>query len=159
MSTDLERQVQWLVDRAQISELLHAFARALDTRDYQAYVDNYAEGASIELPDPKRPGNIIVLHKANMLELLPKSLGRYAATHHISANHQITVDGDGATSRSYLQAVHVNGAPTDHWTAGGWYDCDYVRMASGWKFRRVRLTSIWLNGTPGEIKPDQNHTA
>ncbi len=90
MSTELERQVQWLTDRALISELLHAFARALDTRDFQAYVDNYADGASIELPDPRRPGNIIVLHKANMLELLPKSLGRYAATHHISANHQIT---------------------------------------------------------------------
>ncbi len=154
MSTELERQVQWLTDRALISELLHAFARALDTRDFQAYADNYADGGSIELPDPKRPGSTIVLQKANMLELLPKSLGRYAATHHISANHQISIEGDTASSRSYLQAVHVSGAPTDHWTAGGWYDCEYTRTASGWKFGRVRLTAIWLTGAPGEIKPE-----
>lgn len=153
MSSELERQVRWLTDRAHISELLHAFARALDTRDFQAYVDNYAPGGSIELPDPKRPGSTIVLEKARMLELLPRSLGRYAATHHISANHQIIIDGDAASSRSYLQAVHVNGAPGDHWTAGGWYDCEYLRSTAGWKFTRVRLTAIWLTGTPGEIKP------
>jgi hypothetical protein len=154
LSTDLARQVQWLTDRALISDLLYAFARALDTRDFQAYVDNYAEGASIELPDPKRPGHTITLQKARMLELLPRSLGRYAATHHISSNHQILVDGDTASSRSYLQAVHVNGAPSDHWTAGGWYDCDYLRTTGGWKFRHVRLSAIWMTGTPGEIKPD-----
>ena len=33
----LEAQVQWLADRAQISDLLHAFARALDTKDWEAY--------------------------------------------------------------------------------------------------------------------------
>ena len=118
MSAELERQVRWLVDRVAISELLHAFARALDTRDYQAYADNFADGGSIELPDPKRPESKIVLEKAQLLELVPKSLGRYSATHHISANHQIQIDADTAISRSYLQAVHVNGDPTDHWMAG-----------------------------------------
>lgn len=154
MATDLERQVQWLTDRAHISELLHAFARALDTRDFQAYVDCYADGGYIELPDPKRAGSTILLEKTDMLGLLPKSLGRYAATHHISANHQISIDGDAASSRSYLQAVHVNGAPSDHWTAGGWYDCDYLRTAAGWKFRHVRLSAIWMTGAPGEIRPE-----
>ncbi|MCC7462122.1 MAG: nuclear transport factor 2 family protein [Gammaproteobacteria bacterium] len=154
MTAELERQVRWLLDRAAISELLHGFARALDTRDYQAYADNYTEGGSIELPDPMRPGNTIVLEKVRMLELVPRSLGRYAATHHISSNHQIEIQGDSATSRSYLQAVHVNGDPADHWSVGGWYDCDYVRTSAGWKFSRVRLTPIWLSGAPGEIKPD-----
>jgi 3-phenylpropionate/cinnamic acid dioxygenase small subunit len=154
MTADLERQVLRLMDRTAISELLHSFARALDTRDYQAYADNYAEGGTLELPDPKRPGNKIVLEKAKMLELVPKSLGRYAATHHISANHQIQVEGDAATSRSYLVAVHVNNDPTDHWSLGGWYDCDYVRTGAGWKFSRVRLTPIWVSGKPGEIRPE-----
>ena len=78
-------------------------------------------------------GATFTLRKEQMMELLPKSLGRYRATHHISTNHRIAIAGDEATSRSYLQAVHVTSAPTDHWTAGGWYDCRYLRTAAGWK--------------------------
>ena len=154
MTGELERQVRWLMDRVAISELLHSFARALDTSDYESYAENYAEGGSIELPDPKRPGCKIVLEKARMLEQVPASLGRYAATHHISTNHQIHIEGDAAKSRSYLLAVHVNREPSDHWSVGGWYDCEYVRTAGGWKFNRVRLTPVWVTGTIGEIRPD-----
>jgi hypothetical protein len=50
--------------------------------------------------------------------------------------------------------VHVKTNPKDHWTGGGWYDCDYVRTPAGWKFARVKLTSVWLNGEIGAIKPD-----
>ena len=145
--------VKWLVDRAQISDLLFSFAAALDCKDWQAYVDNYADGGYIELPDPLSPGATFILRKEQMLELVPKSLGRYRATHHISSNHQIVINGDAATSRSYLQAVHVIDAPSEHWTAGGWYDCEYVRLPAGWKFTRVRLTAVWLAGSVQDIKP------
>ncbi len=150
----LEAKVQWLVDRAQISELLHSFAAALDDRNWRAYVDNYADGGYVELPDPQSAtGATFVLRKEHMLEKVPKSLGRYAATHHISANHQITINGDEASSRSYLQAVHVRDKPTDHWTAGGWYECRCRRTPQGWKFTRVKLSAVWLSGDPGEIRP------
>ena len=150
----LESKVQWLMDRTAISELLFSFARALDTRDYATYVDNHADGGVLELPDPVKPGATIVLRKEQMLEAVPKSLGRYRATHHLSANHQIRVDGDRAISVSYLQAVHVREVPTDHWSAGGWYECDYLRTAQGWKFTRVRLSAVWMSGTPGPIRPE-----
>ena len=153
-SPDLEAKVQWLMDRTTISELLCSFARALDTRDYQAYVDNYADGGVLELPDPVRPGATIVLRKEQMLEAVPKSLGRYRATHHLSANHQIRIAGERASSVSYLQAVHVREVPTDHWSAGGWYECDYLRTSQGWKFTRVRLSAVWMSGTPGPIRPE-----
>ena len=154
MNQDIEAGLQWLMDRTAISDLLFSFARALDTRDYRAYVDNYADGAVLELPDPVAPGATIVLRKEQMLEAVPRSLGRYRATHHISANHQISLSGDRASSVSYLQAVHVRDAPTDHWTAGGWYECEYVRTSLGWKFSRVRLSAVWLSGTPGPIRPE-----
>jgi SnoaL-like domain len=155
METSLAARVDWLIDRALIGELLFSFARALDTKDWQAYHDNYTDDGYIELPDPQgAPGATFILRKAEMLEKVPKSLGRYRATHHMSCNHQIAIHGDGASSRSYLQAVHVTGAPTDHWTAGGWYDCEYRRTPRGWKFTRVLLTAVWLAGAPGAIKPE-----
>ncbi len=149
----LARQVQWLMDRAALGDLLHSFAAALDTRDWDTYVGNYAEGAVLELPDPVRPGAVIELRREDMAKKVPASLGRYRGTHHLSTNHQYWIDGDRARSRSYLQAVHVQGTPAEHWSAGGWYDCEYQRTAAGWKFTRVRLTAVWIDGQPGEIRP------
>jgi hypothetical protein len=149
-----EGTLQWLVDRAQISDLLYSFASALDNKDWKRYADNYADNGYIELPDPQSAnGSTFILHKDKMLELVPRSLGRYDATHHISTNHQITIDGDQADSRSYLQAVHVGSKPTEHWTAGGWYECRYARTTQGWKFARVKLTCVWLAGDVGTINP------
>ncbi len=147
--------VQWLVDRALIGDLLYSFAAALDTKDWKSYVDNYADDGYIDLPDPQsQQGGRIVLRKEQMIDLVPKSLGRYAATHHMSTNHQITINGDQASSRSYLQAVHVGPSPLDHWSAGGWYDSSYLRTRTGWKFASVKLTGVWLDGNVGAIKPD-----
>ncbi len=149
-----EATLAWLVDRSRISDLLYSFASALDTKNWQEYTGNYADGGLIELPDPtSSTGATFILHKDQMLELLPKSLGRYSGTHHISTNHQIAIAGDEATSRSYLQAVHVKSGPKDHWTAGGWYDCRYRRTSAGWKFTHVKLCSVWMSGQITEIKP------
>jgi 3-phenylpropionate/cinnamic acid dioxygenase small subunit len=150
--TSLEDKVNWLYDRAQVSELLFRFARALDTRDFEAYAALYAPGGTLELPDP-RTGTHFVLRAEELAKAVPASLAAYGATHHISANHQIEVRGDVASSRSYLQAVHVRDDPRNHWSAGGWYDCDLTRTAEGWRFTRVKLTAVWLNGEPGPIKP------
>ena len=149
-----ERNLQWLIDRAQIGDLLINFASALDTRDWAAYAANYAEGGLLELPDPERPGVFMVLRKEDMLEVVPKTLGRYSATHHMSTNQAISIDGETAHSRSYLHAVHVRSAANDHWSAGGWYDCEYVRSPQGWRFTRVRLTGVWLEGKVGPIRPE-----
>ena len=154
MTRSIEEKVQWLLDRAAISDLLCSFARTLDTKDFLAYADNFAPEGFVELPDPMQPGQTFILRKADMLDKLPRSLGRYSATHHLSANHQIEIQADIAHSCSYLQAVHVKGLAPDHWSAGGWYECDYVRCGAGWRFSRVRLTAVWIDGEPGVIRPE-----
>ena len=137
-----------------ISDLLVRFASALDTRDFAGYAALYTHDGILELPDPKASCHF-TLRQPELAEAVPKSLGRYSATHHLSCNHQIDIDGDRAKSRSYLQAVHVGIGPRDHWSAGGWYDCEYRREPDGWRFTRVRLTAVWLDGEPGEIRPDR----
>ena len=152
MPQSLEQQVQWLVDRALISELLFGFARALDTRDFAAYADNYTADGVLEIPQPPTAGGgVLVMRRDEMLTKVPRSLARYSATHHISSNHQISIEGDTAVSRSYLQAVHVGATPMDHWDAGGWYDCSYRRTAAGWKFASVKLTAVWMTGDPARF--------
>jgi len=156
MNDTLSEKVQWLVDRALISELLFSFARALDTKDVDGYVNNYAKDGVLELPDPtSTTGETLIVPRSRMPEFVRNGIVKaYSATHHISANHQITIAGDIAMSRSYLQAVHVGRTPLDHWDAGGWYDCNYVRTPEGWKFTHVKLTALWMTGTPGNISPE-----
>ena len=148
----LEEQVQWLVDRAQISDVLHAFARALDTRDWQAYLDTYAEDGVLELP-------WATVTRAQIAASVPGDLGRFHATHHISSNHQIEIDGDTARSRSYLLAMHVVD-PQDQasqWLAAGWYDNEYRRTPAGWKLTRVRITQVWEIGQRPAAPGDPGH--
>ncbi len=153
MDNPLEVKVQWLLDRTSISELLYSFAHSLDTGDVEQYANNYAEGGVLELPDPtSASGATLIIPRDRMTDFVRKGLlARYRATHHISTNHQIGITGDTAVSRSYLQAVHVGETPFDHWDAGGWYDCTYVRTTEGWRFASVRLTPVWLTGKPGSI--------
>lgn len=150
MDEPLAERIQWLVDRAQIGDLLFSFARALDTKDAAGYVDNYAEGGILELPDPtSSTGEVVTVARDGMMDFVQKGLlEAYGATHHMSTNHQITITGDTAISRSYLHVAHVRDNPFDHWDAGGWYDCSYVRTSEGWKFTHVKLTAVWLAGEP-----------
>jgi hypothetical protein len=151
MNESVSEKVQWLVDRAQISELLYSFARSLDTKDVGSYVNNYAEGGVLELPDAtSSTGGVIAIPRDQLTEFAQKNIidAYTGGTHHISTNHQITVSGDTAVSRSYLQVVHVRKTPSDHWDAGGWYDCKYVRTPEGWKFTLVKLSVVWVTENP-----------
>lgn len=94
---------------------------------------------------------MVTVSRDHLLEFVQKGLMEaYSATHHMSSNHQITVTGDTAVSRSYLQAMHVRDNPFDHWDAGGWNDCAYVRTSQGWRFTHFRLTAVWMTGRPDE---------
>jgi ketosteroid isomerase-like protein len=100
--TDPAAQLQWLVDRAAISDLLIDFARALDDKDWDGYAVNYADDGMLAISP-------IIAHagRDGPAEFVAASLSQYAGTHHLSANHAITIDGDTATTRSYLVAAHV----------------------------------------------------
>lgn len=146
-SSSLQQQVQWLVDRAAISDLLVDFARALDEDDYDGYEANFAEDGVLELPFRTHHG------RAGLAEYVRGNLGVFARTHHLSGNHAITIDRDTATSKSYVQAVHVKNDENDSDLAmlGGWYHCSYRRTPEGWRFTRVRLERVWTTGTAEEI--------
>ena len=144
---DLDARVRWLVDRAQISDLLFDFARRVDERDKAGYAANFADDGVLELPFGVFEGRETIL---NMPGPMPPM-----GTHHLSTNHMIEIDGNAARSRSYLQATHVAdvGVPDRNWKAGGWYDCEYRRTSDGWEFTHVKLSVIWAGGDAASSAP------
>ncbi|USX56310.1 nuclear transport factor 2 family protein [Lentzea sp. HUAS12] len=152
----LQEQVRWLVDRALISDLLVEFARALDEKDWDSYAATYAEDGVLEIPGAARFEGRTAIRAATAGE---RGLGRYTGTWHGSSNHAISIDGDTATTRSYLLGVHMLSDDTfDHADGSGWYDCALRRTAEGWRFTEVRITEVWHAGAPlphvsGKVAP------
>ena len=70
-----------------------------------------------------------------------------AATQHSMTNPVVTIDGDTASCRMYMQAHHVfEPEKEDSWfTIGGYYDDTLLRDAK-FEFNRVKLTVLWRKG-------------
>nr|WP_276611050.1 nuclear transport factor 2 family protein [Kineococcus siccus] len=136
--------MQWLVDRAAISDLLVEFARTLDVRDFDANTALYLPDGTFEVDGaPFR----LVGHEQLATTGSPRGLARYDATWHLSSNHAIHVDGDTATTRSYLIGVHRFTADlTRHADGAGWYDCTLRRTEQGWRFATVVIHEVWRAG-------------
>jgi hypothetical protein len=133
-------QVQWLCDRAEISDLLLSFAHSIDAHDHEQYTANFTADGVLELPFGRFEGrDVIAAMEQPVAEM---------ATHHISANHMIEIHGDTARTRSYLIATHIFNRRDlrDHTQAGGWYDCELRRTDDGWRFASVRLSVVWESG-------------
>jgi SnoaL-like domain len=143
--TDPTSQLQWLVDRAQISDLLVEFARSLDERDWRANTELYVPDGVMSVGDSFR----LVGHEQLMQTGSDRGLGQYRGTWHLSANHAIEITGDTARTRSYLLGVHLLGQDTfRHADGGGWYDCTLRRTPDGWRFVTVNVREIWNAGEP-----------
>lgn len=133
-----------LFDRADIGDLLTEFVRRLDDRDFTGYAALFTQDGALRMPGTEHRG------RAGLAEYVSADLGRYHRTHHLSTNHRITIDGDHATSRSAMHAVHLSGADdaTDWWAVGGWYDNTYRRVGAAWLIHTVDITPLWLDEGP-----------
>ena len=155
----LAAQVQHLNDRYAVSDILIAFARAVDTRDWAGYADLFAEDGVLTLPFPGPDGSPAGhTGRDGLAEYVEGGLGGFKATHHLSANHQVTLSGDTATTFSYCQCVHrFDDDPSNVWELGGWYRCALRRGTDGrWRFTEVLLESVWEHGSPFGPQPDHH---
>ena len=143
--TDPGEQLQWLVDRAAVSDLLIDFARALDDQDWAGYAANYTEDGVLVIM-----GRTVHTGRDGLAAQTEANLSRYAGTHHVSTNHAIAVNGDEATTRSYLIAAHRldESDPSRHADGAGWYRCRLRRTPEGWRFAHVSLDVRYVSGEP-----------
>ncbi|MDN4477922.1 nuclear transport factor 2 family protein [Demequina sp. SYSU T00039] len=142
--TEPADQLRWLVDRAQISDLLIEFARSLDERDWEVNLALYVPDGVFMLGDRLR----VEGHEAMRANTVGDAgLDQYRGTWHLSANHAIEIAGDTARSRSYLMGVHrLDGDTYRHADGAGWYDCTLRRTPDGWRFVTVRIHEVWHGG-------------
>jgi hypothetical protein len=153
--------LQLLLDRAAISDVVNAYATGLDRRDWKLFRSIFLD--QIEM-DFGSVGLRVGHHDAaEWVRDAARLFAGFSATQHTSTNHVHDVRGDEATCTSNMQAEHFvasepgPGEPessrkpvdaADRWTIGGYYTNELVRTADGWKLAKVTLTVTWQTGNP-----------
>lgn len=124
---------QYLADRIAISDLLTAYATAVDSKDWDLYRSLFTEDAHIDYVSAGgEKGDLEAI-----VEFLDKSMALFDMTQHLISNEEVKIDGDTATVRAmfYNPMVFKGGDPS--FECGGWYEHKLVRTAEGWKSKEL----------------------
>ena len=139
-------KLQHLLDRADISGVLHRYAKAIDTKDWTLLASCFTE--DLEADFRSFSGREVARGRDRWVEAIRSTIQGMDATQHLTGNHVHEIRGDEATLCAYIQAVHrlQNERGDPEYTIGGYYDCDLLRTPEGWRIRKYRLTVTWHRG-------------
>jgi len=139
--SDLERRLAAVEDRLALADLLHRYCRTLDDADHDGlracFTDDlHAEHGTMIPPIDGADTFIEVVRRP------PPTIQRWQ---HYVSNVEVTLDGDTAKVWAFLHAWHEVdlGAGYQLVPAGGRYEVDAVRSASGWRIRRLIVHHTW----------------
>ena len=141
-------------DLLEIQQVLYAYARAIDAKDWKSLERVFTPDARIHYAMER--GAELTFRELG--PWLARSMAIFKATQHVISNPQVEVQGDAATSTAYLVATHVQvrqDGTENLATEGGRYTDTLVRSPEGWRIATRRLERIWVDGTylvPPEIR-------
>jgi len=156
-----DSNLQLLLDRVAISDVVNAYATGLDRRDWKLLRSIFLD--EIEMDFGSVGLRVGRYDAGKWVRDAARLFAGFAATQHTSTNHVHDVRGDEATCTSNMQAEHFIASqpgsgkrdksqkPADEanrWTIGGYYTNELVRGAGGWKLAKVTLTVTWQTGNP-----------
>ncbi|MEN9805159.1 MAG: hypothetical protein RIS41_2006 [Actinomycetota bacterium] len=139
----MDPALQQLVDRQAIVDLTVAYTYALDTKDWDALDRVFTPDGTAFLTEE-------LIGREAIKERVRRALEGLDVSQHLIGNHEIHIDGHGASGRCYLQAQHVRDAAPGppNFIVAGRYDDRYVRTPDGWRIERRELTIMWTEGNP-----------
>lgn len=142
----MERALQLLLDRTEITDLLNRYATALDDRDWKRLATCFTPDA-VALYGP-----VLGRHEGfDAIEKLCRgALEPLDSSHHMITNVEVEIEGDKARTRCYLHAQHTKAGTEggDNFVIGGAYLDELLRTADGWRIRQRELRMIWQEGNP-----------
>jgi hypothetical protein len=133
-----------LSDIMQIHQLLAAYARAVDSKDWELYRSLFTADAEIDYssaqPEMIGTRDEIADRPATSLEPVPMM--------HYITNIEADIDGDTAHVHAmFYSPLQVPGFDQLS-SCGGYYHHTMVRTAEGWRSRKLREETIWFANPP-----------
>jgi 3-phenylpropionate/cinnamic acid dioxygenase small subunit len=141
-----------LLERMAISDLLDAYAHAVDHRDWDALRGLFTADAVLDYTSAGGPRG----QRDEVLGWLRQTLPAVRLTQHLISNKRIAVDADRATAGSeMLNPLLVDGPDRPQLVLlGGRYDDRLRRGEGGWRIAERVHTVAWTAGPfPAEIAP------
>ncbi len=146
--------LQTLIDRAEITDLLTRYAHAVDRQDWDLFRTVFTPDASI---DYTQVGGIAG-DLDTVVGFLQEALSVFEAMQHLISNIDIAIDGDEAkVSAMVYNPLKLPNTPM--WATGGWYHHELVRTPDGWRSRSLVEEAGWFHGVPEPAKPSGDSPA
>jgi len=139
----LEQRVADLEARVQIEQLIYAYGRTLDHRDFIAFSNLFAEDVGTW-----DGGMGVATGRQAIFELMDSSIGHAdepvePRSHHVMTNITIEIDGETATATTKWIFVVPAATGEPRWQFLGHYDDQFIRQDGEWLFlRRQAFTDI-----------------
>jgi hypothetical protein len=147
-----DNQLQTLLDKRALDELIYTQAMALDAQDWTTYRSCFADEINFDFSEhvERAVGQKIGAATdpdqwvANSASVIPG----FDSTMHTIASPVHVVRGDTASSRCYIIAEHfLNDIGGDRsTTSSGLYTFESIRMPDGWKIKNWRLKVLYYRG-------------
>ena len=122
-----------------IAEVLVRYATGIDRRDWELFRTCFTPDVLAEY-EGLDPWNSV----DEITESMTSSHADMGHTMHQLANLAISVDGDTATARSYVDAVLMAADGSAGLNPRGFYDDELVRTSDGWRIAHRRFTMVHL---------------
>ncbi len=131
-------------DRQDISELLVRYATGIDRRDWRLFRTVFTANCELDYGEIGSWSGVDAV--TDFMQRVHALAGH---TLHRLTNLAVTVDGDKATARTYIDGLIMAGDTTSGVNAIGFYDDDIVRTSDGWRIARRRYTQVRLTTVGG----------
>jgi 3-phenylpropionate/cinnamic acid dioxygenase small subunit len=131
-------------DRQDIADVLLRYATGIDRRDWPLFRTVFTDDCELDY------GQIGSWQGVDAVtEFMQQMHAMAGHTMHRLTNQVITVDGDAAQARTYVDALIMLGDNTSGVNAAGFYDDDIVRTETGWRIARRRFTHVRVVAVDG----------
>jgi 3-phenylpropionate/cinnamic acid dioxygenase small subunit len=124
-------------DRQDIADVLLRYATGIDQSDWPLFRTVFTDDCEVDY------GEIGTWTGADAVtEFMEQAHAVAGHTMHRMSNEVITVAGDKAAARTYVDAVILVADNTSGVNAIGFYDDEVVRTKDGWRIARRRFTPV-----------------
>jgi len=130
----LEEKIDYLLDRAEIEDIITTYAYSVDTRAWPLHGEIFKDSFQQRRGDDYRD-----TENQARLKSLDKFFKRFTSTQHLGFPLVIMIEGDTAYASASLHARHYdeNGDPMDNTLLFGQYEFSLERTSEGWKINKL----------------------
>ncbi|MGK0240841.1 MAG: hypothetical protein ACI92G_004332 [Candidatus Pelagisphaera sp.] len=152
-SATLEAKIDYLLDRAEIEDIITTYAYSVDTRNWPLHGEIFKESFK-----QRRGEDYSDTDNQQRLKGLEKFFQRFTSTQHLGFPLMIQIEKDTAYAVASLNARHYDesGDPVDNTLLFGQYEIWLERTTEGWKIRKLAQVNRTRINTSEAKFPEDN---